>query len=233
MSMFQIKILAAALMVIDHIGAFLFPDIYVLRMVGRISFILFAWLIANGAIYTKNNRSYLERLLAFGCISQIPYTLIMRLIVPEFWELNIFFTLAFGLITILAVKKFQRPPITIPLVLLGVFMIEQLIGRVTYGVYGVLVIVLCYLFYRNIRLLLFSQTLAIAVFYLLPLYVSGKTLTTLFETHSVSLVQPLGLLAIPIIASYNGQLGPKMKWAFYAFYPIHFVVLYVVHRIMY
>ncbi|MFB2921097.1 TraX family protein [Aerosakkonema funiforme] len=48
MTAFQIKVLAALLMLVDHIGAIFFPKIFVLRIVGRLSFPLFAWLIGQG-----------------------------------------------------------------------------------------------------------------------------------------------------------------------------------------
>ena len=49
-----IKLLAAVLMVIDHIGAIFFPQIVWLRCVGRISFPLFAYMLAVGCKYTRN-----------------------------------------------------------------------------------------------------------------------------------------------------------------------------------
>jgi len=108
MSAFQIKLLALITMVIDHVGVFLFPDIQLLRMIGRISFPLFAWLIANGAMHTKNINNYLKRLLMFAIISQIPFILAMRLVEPNFWELNILFTLAIGLMAILLFQKIDN-----------------------------------------------------------------------------------------------------------------------------
>ena len=35
------------------------------------------------------------------------------------------------------------------------------------------------------------------------------------------------LLALPLLALYNGKRGTKkLKWVFYFFYPIHFAVIY-------
>ena len=47
-----------------------------------------------------------------------------------------------------------------------------------------------------------------------------------FAKHSVSsLVQPFAFLAVPLISLYNGKPGMKMKYFFYAFYPVHLAIL--------
>jgi hypothetical protein len=51
MNAYQIKWIAILTMVIDHLGLFFFPQVIWLRIVGRLSFPLFAWLIANGATF--------------------------------------------------------------------------------------------------------------------------------------------------------------------------------------
>jgi hypothetical protein len=42
-----IKVLALVTMTIDHVGAYLYPDLYWLRVVGRVSFPIFAFLIGH------------------------------------------------------------------------------------------------------------------------------------------------------------------------------------------
>lgn len=66
-----IKILAAILMVIDHIGVILFPNVLLLRIIGRLSFPLFAFMIAEGAKYTKNKLKYFLGIFILGIICQI------------------------------------------------------------------------------------------------------------------------------------------------------------------
>ncbi len=79
-----IKILAAVCMLIDHLGASLgtpgmeFFDAettMIMRIIGRISFPVYAYFIANGYIYTRNKRNYFVNLTAFAFVSQIPYTM--------------------------------------------------------------------------------------------------------------------------------------------------------------
>jgi hypothetical protein len=83
--------------VIDHIGLVFFPDVALYRLIGRLSFPLFAWTIANGAYHTHNPQDYFMRLCLFAALSQVPYIYMVRTVAPDFWGLNIFFTLAVGL----------------------------------------------------------------------------------------------------------------------------------------
>ena len=59
-SVSTLKIIALLTMIIDHIGALLFPDIEILRIIGRLSFPIYAYLIGEGCIYTKSKWKYLR-----------------------------------------------------------------------------------------------------------------------------------------------------------------------------
>ena len=43
-----------------------------------------------------------------------------------------------------------------------------------------------------------------------------------------STIQYAGILAMPLIALYNGEKGKSNKYLFYAFYPVHLILLYVI-----
>ena len=66
-----VKLLAAVLMVVDHIGMVFFPDVIWLRAIGRISLPLFAYMFAEGCRYTKNKFNHLVLLLSVAVICQI------------------------------------------------------------------------------------------------------------------------------------------------------------------
>lgn len=65
-----LKLLAALTMVIDHAGLLLFPQVAVLRWIGRISFPLFAFCVGDGCAYTRKPRAYLLRVLGLGIACQ-------------------------------------------------------------------------------------------------------------------------------------------------------------------
>ena len=71
----MIKWLAVLLMIIDHIGyylGFLMPEPAVigLRLIGRLSFPIFAYSIALGFLRTKNRARFFWRMFLFACITQ-------------------------------------------------------------------------------------------------------------------------------------------------------------------
>ena len=90
-----IKLIACLLMAIDHIGYHLFPNIVILRIIGRLSMPLFAFLIAEGCYYTKNKLKHF--LLVF--ISGIVFLLGVK-IFAGFWYYNIFLIFAISIIYI-------------------------------------------------------------------------------------------------------------------------------------
>ena len=69
----QLKILALIAMTIDHIGCYLYPTHEWMRIVGRLAFPIFAYMIAEGARYTKNRKKYLGMMFGLGVICQIVY----------------------------------------------------------------------------------------------------------------------------------------------------------------
>jgi len=62
MNSFSLKLLACITMLIDHIGAIFFPDIMFIRIIGRVAFPIYAFLITEGYSRTKNLKRYMSRL---------------------------------------------------------------------------------------------------------------------------------------------------------------------------
>jgi len=68
-----LKLIAIVIMTIDHIGMQLFPNILMLRIIGRLAFPIFAYMIAEGCTYTKDRRKYLITIAVFAAVCQIVY----------------------------------------------------------------------------------------------------------------------------------------------------------------
>lgn len=71
-----LKIIAIILMVIDHIGLYLYNQFecdtyYFLRSIGRIAMPIFAYLIVQGFFYTKNLKNYIFRIFMLGTCTQL------------------------------------------------------------------------------------------------------------------------------------------------------------------
>ena len=69
----MIKLIAVITMIIDHIGFVFFPEVTILRIIGRIAMPLFAFSIARGFFYTNNKGKYFTLMILFAAISQVPF----------------------------------------------------------------------------------------------------------------------------------------------------------------
>jgi len=201
MTGFILKIIGMITMIFDHWG-YIVGGPEILRILGRISFPLFSFLTVEGYRYTKSRKDYLKRILSFGLIMQIAYTIFYG-----FDILNIFITLSFGIINLILWDKFDGVKRIILLVLVGV--LSQTI-KVDYGIFGI-----------YLPLLFYKVGLKNPLFYL----IYGILIEGGLRLEVVPRWQYYSFLALPIIALYNGKEGKKLRYFFYLFYPIHLIVI--------
>lgn len=197
-----LKLIAMVTMLIDHIGYLFFPDQIAWRMVGRLSFPIFAFLTARGVRLTRSKPRYLLRMLLYGGISQLPY----QYFVPH--GLNIFFTLAAGLVLILCVSHPKLPVKLLALPVLG----SAWFLDYSYGLYGLLII------------------LAFHVFYHQPLWMIAALsgLSWYYWSETGVTLQALALAALPLIYA-NPRFGLRLpKHLGYLFYPGHITLLLLI-----
>lgn len=232
----MLKIIACLLMLIDHMGAALFPEAIIMRMIGRLSFPIFAYLIAIGYSKTNSFSKYLYRLLLFAAVSQIPFSLAFseEISVHSFSDflrffvgspspyLNIFFTLAIGLI---AIRAWDKGESTIGKIVAALALgITAQVFSTDYGIYGVAMILAFYIFRDNKIKTVISQTSVFILFYASQILLAISR----YPGISIKLIwfnQALSILALVFIFSYNGKKGKNLKYLFYAFYPVHLLVI--------
>lgn len=220
MNSFHLKILACLFMLIDHIGALFFPDFIWLRIIGRLSFPLFAYLLAIGFTHTSNVYKYLGRLLVFALITQP----IFYLAFPNN-SLNIFVTLFLGLVAIFLYEK-SRYKYFSWLLVLFIAGLGELI-KVDYGWYGVLFPFSFYLYIKNKNIFnLIIWQIILNILFVLERYVLAQFNLYIFEPQIF--IQFFSLVPLFLIKFYNGQIGRKFKYIFYAFYPGHILFLVLI-----
>ena len=95
-----LHIVAMILMLIDHMGYALYPDLVVLRWIGRLAFPIFAFMIAEGARRTRSRKRYMLRLFILAIISEVPFNLMVSHSVNDIKHQNVIWTLLLGLILI-------------------------------------------------------------------------------------------------------------------------------------
>lgn len=93
-----LKVIAIILMIIDHFGSvFCTPgtELYaVTRLIGRLSFPIFAFLIVEGFLHTRNVWKYILSLLIFAVISEVLFDLMASGTVFNIHYQNVLFTFA-------------------------------------------------------------------------------------------------------------------------------------------
>jgi hypothetical protein len=216
-----LKLLAMATMLVDHLAAFYlcndsrfleplfmighkYVSVYaLLRIMGRLSFPIFAFLVVEGFLHTHDRRKYGRNLFLFALLSELPWNLVHT----GTWHCtsqNVLFTLLAGYLGLCAIERFRRDRRKLALSLIGLLALTVLL-RADYGCSGYGFILLLYVLRR--------QPLLQAV-------IGSCVLGSRWIA---------GLAFIPI-NMYNGQRGfirgPFAKYLFYLFYPLHLFVIY-------
>ncbi len=214
-SSFSLKIIALIAMTIDHIGYFLFPEIRLFRIIGRIALPLFAFLTAITMQYSKNKCKYISILLGCGLLFSLVASLINKSLVP-----NAFIDLGLGaLCCFLLYKKNVFAQILLVLILVST-MSEYSLTQ--YKIFGLITILIFYLFYSNIELSL----VVYFVWTILAVYLQRFSIFNMYLEEGYFLLLPIVLIYL-----YNGERGlyhPKWKYAFYAYYPLHIAILFLI-----
>ena len=217
-----LKLLAVITMILDHTASLLMEDTYyvvlrfgertvdlyeIMRLIGRISFPLYAFLLMEGFEHTRNVKRYAGNLLIFALLSEIPWDLAHsgRLLCSG---QNVMFTLLFGLLGMWVIRDMQgsiqkKAPLMIGLLALSV------VFRADFGCSGFGFILMLYL----LRSRKFCQ--AVVGSCMLPARWTAGT-------------------AFLFIGLYNGKRGfirgLPFKNLFYFIYPVHLLVLYWIRK---
>jgi len=240
-----LKLVAVITMLIDHIGAaVLIRMIYAagfwemqgqdsilswlpvnvslagiynnMREIGRIAFPIYCFLLVEGFQKTHDVKKYALRLGLFALISEIPFDLAFNSKVLEFGYQNVFFTLFIGLLTMIVFdtieKKLNNLVVRYLLQAAAIAAGAVIAGlmRTDYAAEGVLCIMIIYLFRKRRLLQVIIGYLAFIFF----------------------LQEITALPAFILIWFYNGKRGWNLKYLFYAFYPLHLLILYGICIIM-
>lgn len=201
-----LKVIAILSMTIDHIAYYYGvsnPYVYeLMRTVGRIAFPTFAFLLAEGYSHTRNRQQYMLSLFTFAILSEIPWILL-----NHDNSHNVLFTLLAGVIGMHIIDTSRNKWVTLPsLVLIGC---ATLMAETDYSLNGFVLTLLFFMFRGRPDLqMLFG----------LPL---------MYEYGFMGI-----LMAFAVIFLYNGERGfihgKAAKYAFYAFYPAHLMLIYLI-----
>ena len=198
-----IQWVAALTMLIDHIGMMFFPTVLGFRAIGRLSFPLFAFGIAQGVAYTSDFRKYFLRILLVAVISQPIY-----LKAFEVSSLNPLFMLAWGAMALYLWKQERK-------IMAGILLLGSVFVDMSYGWYGVWTIFFFGFYGMQDSLCFYGQVI----------------INVLYGLTKGAWVQILSLFSFSFLdGKWRIQAFSKKlpRYFFYAFYPLHLLVILVV-----
>lgn len=216
-----LKIIACISMLLDHIGALLLPQVYWLRAIGRLAFPIYCYLLAEGAYRTKNPVKYGLRLGIGAVISEIPLDFAcFGMLVWQ--EQNVMFSLLLGFLMAICMIKCKHWALQLLVVIPFAYGAELL--HTQYGALGIVLMAL-FVLTRNMPKKWLIQTLwMLAISWLMD--------PTVLPVFGIEMrVQMCAVVAMLPIGLYSGRKLTHSKWvqwAFYLFYPVHLLVLYLI-----
>ncbi len=242
----MIKFIAIIAMTIDHIAWAVFenfsthPAAIVMHIIGRLTCPIMCFCIAEGYHYTRDVKKYTSRLFLFALISHVPYMLQSMAFKQYGWLALVPFATGEGFVGHVFNQTSVMWSLAIGLVMLRVNDSQ----KIKSGLKPLIIILLCLAAFpadwsciasmfvlcigsnrgkpaKQILWCLFYAVVYAAVYFFALSKVYG-------------LIQLGVVLAIPVIALYNGQRGanPKVnkffKWMFYIYYPLHLLVIWAI-----
>ena len=223
-------------MALDHIGYVLFPGVEIFRILGRLAFPLFAYMLAEGCVYTRNKLKHFLLMFSFAAVCQIGYTLFTR-----DTYMSILVTFSIAVLLIYALELFKNTLFSdkrlIFKILTGVLFTAALVGTyflnefidIDYGFAGCILPLLPTVFRKpkgadgRLWQILDNKYVHVATFAL------GLCS---FAAASVAR-QWYMLCAIPLLLLYSEKRGKlKTKYFFYIFYPAHLILIYGIYILL-
>ena len=208
-----LKLIACLSMFIDHLGAVCFSGMMGFRIIGRLAFPIYCFLLVEGAVHTHDMKKYILRMGIFALISEVPFDLAFYHRLVYTGHQNVFFTLGLGLLAICFLEHLDIPDVLYKLlVIIAAGLIAEFFNT-DYGFTGIAVI---------------------CVFYYLREQPQLKYPIAAILLAAMGGVEVYAVLALIPILLYNGQRGRQtkvMQYGFYIFYPAHLLLLAVLYHL--
>lgn len=236
----QLKLVALIAMLIDHIAITLIWSIYLdasivngvdmmgdcipdkakniysiyllMRIIGRVTFPIFCFMLVEGFLHTSNFTKYFIRLLILALLSEVPYDLANSGSIVSLHGQNVIWTLMLGLITLYFINKVEiydtkkRIVLTIVLIFLGESISSLLNADGCLG--GTLLISIIYMFRNRPKYMLLGGVIALGIM-----------------SIGFMWIQVFGVISFILLRYYDGTVGRGNKYIFYVFYPLHLLIL--------
>ncbi len=244
-----LRILATIFMLSDHLWASVVPGNQWMTDLGRLTFPIYAFMIAEGYVHTSNVKKYLQRMLIFAVISEIPFNLFYSSEWFDPFHQNVLFTFVWGLLAIMQIDKAEKilksiknsdnkkadiKAIAISVLLFLLICLGAKFTFVDYGILGFFTVVMFYVC-RDFPFAWAVQLIAMVFLnwiwfkgLVYPIEIFGKAMEIPNQAYAVFALIPIWL--------YGGKKGKSLgkiaQYGFYAFYPVHMLILYIIAYFM-
>lgn len=216
-----LKGIACVTMLLDHIGATMVQG-YALRIIGRIAFPIFCFLMAEGTFYTRNPRKYGLRLMVGALLSEIPFDLAFRGKLT--WEYqNVMLTLFLGFLTVEIIQKTKFDIVKL-LAVSGGFVLAEW-ANTDYGGFGVLLVVL----FSQTRGKLWFQTVLVMMF---SWMMNSLKIPVLGMMVPIEMFAVFAMIPIALYSGRKATSSRAVQWGYYLFYPVHLMILVIVRILL-
>ena len=213
----MLKLIAAISMLIDHMGVIFFPQSAIFRVIGRLAFPIFAFMIAEGCFYTKNRLRYFLGIFVLGVVCQLVYYVASG---DTYMNILLTFSCAIPIVYLLQEWKRRRNHLLMLPVAAAIAAAYTLTTYVEldYGFWGMMVPVLTAVAYPPKGERLEKRHHLLRVFLLAVALLPSCLAYPEIRLYSYS--------AVLLLLFYSGQRGKgNFKYAFYLFYPLHLALL--------
>ena len=214
-----LKLVACVTMLIDH-TAVVFGLPMWLRMIGRLAFPIYCFLITEGIAHTRSPGRYFLRLGIMAVISEPIYDFVLYGGRSPWAHQNVLWLLLLGAVMAEGMGRVNQPVWKILLIVPCYFIADAL--HLSYGGNGILLMAL-FALTRELPGGKWIQAVGMVL-------INGIMPSVNIRIFGLSVsVQLFGALAMVPIALYSGQKRTRSKaisWGFYIFYPLHLLALY-------
>ena len=185
------------------------------RIIGRISFPIFAFLVIESLLRTSSVLNYLFRLIILAIVSEVPYDLMIHNHFMYLGDQNVVF-LYFIVVGIISIyRRINAHPIYL-MAMTIVAMIVSYVAKISYGPMGVLYMVYIY----NMRFDKNLRTIGCAIISFIMSFYKNR--------------YGVGAISAIFIHLYNGKKGNiKLGNLPYIIYPLHMLIIVIIIFISY
>lgn len=211
---FWLKLLMAALMLLDHLYYNLFTaELYVWHLAARVVAPMFAYFLSEGMIHTRNRSRYIGRLFGFAGVMAAGNVLLFALF-GRWIGNSILVELGLAALIIVCADRVQNGenPALWLVAIVGLFAVSLVFE----GKFIVPAIALVFYVFREKKFVGYAVFIGLCSF-----------------TARLFPEQIYMMFAIVPIMCYNGRRGPDNAFAryfFYVFYPVHLWVIFLIEQ---